>query len=124
MKRIVTYIIVALAGAAVVAGASIAWPKLTTKPEPEVLNRVRDEVLATEVGQAGAKILGVEQVGNKPFSFSDAASSVAGAITSSVEERVQTIVSEQVAAQVVKQYEQLPAAQQTHVTEIICKPKE
>lgn len=124
MKRIVTYIIVALAGAVILAIASLMWPKFTTKPEPEVLNRVRDEVLGTEVGQAGAKILGVKNVGDKPLSFSDTASSVAGAITSSVEERVQSMISEQIAAQVVKQYEQLPAAQQTHVTEIICKPKE
>lgn len=124
MKRIFTYIVVAIVGAVVVAIGSLAWPKFTSKPEPEVLNRVRDEVLGTEVGQVGAKILGVEHVGDKPLSFSDAASSVAGAITSSVEERVQSIVSEQVAAQVVKQYEQLPVVQQALVTEIICKPKE
>ena len=59
-----------------------------------------------------------------PINLSDAVSSVAGVVTSSVEQKVAQIVSDQVATQVVKQYNQLPIPQQDRVMEMICKPKE
>lgn len=122
MQHIIKYALVAMIGAGVVALVSLLWPKFTVKPEPQALEQVRSTVLGTEIGQNAANLLGVANNGGQVLNLSDTASSVAGAITSSVEERVQSIIAEQIAAQVVKQYEQLPAAQQTHVTEIICKP--
>ena len=124
MQYIIKYALVAVIGAGVVALVSLLWPKFTDKPEPQALEQVRNTVLGTEVGQNTASLLGVTNSGGQVLNLSDTVSSVAGVVTSSVEQRVQSIISEQVAAQVVKQYEQLPEAQQTIVTEIICKPKE
>ena len=111
-------------GAGVVSLVSLLWPKFTVKPEPQALMQVRNTVLGTEIGQNAASLLGVANNGGQVLNLSDTVSSVAGVVTSSVEERVQSIISEQIASQVVKQYEQLPETQQTIVTEIICKPKE
>lgn len=124
MSSIIKYTLAIAFGATVVAFVSLVWPRFTTKPEPVALQKVSDTVLGTEIGQSAAALLGVTNDGGQPLNLSDTVSSVAGVITSSVEQRVQNIVSEQVAAQVVKQYEQLPAAQKTYITEIICKPKE
>lgn len=124
MQHIIKYILVALIGAGVVALVSLLWPKFTVKPEPQALEQVRNTVLGTEIGQNAANLLGVANNGGQVLNLSDTVSSVAGVVTSSVEERVQSIIAEQIAAQVVKQYEQLPETQQTIVTEIICKPKE
>lgn len=124
MQHIIKYTLVALIGAGVVALVSLLWPKFTVKPEPQVLEQVRNTVLGTEIGQNAANLLGVANNGGQVLNLSDTVSSVAGVVTSSVEERVQSIIAEQIASQVVKQYEQLPETQQTIVTEIICKPKE
>ncbi|MEK9143443.1 MAG: hypothetical protein AAB481_02345 [Patescibacteria group bacterium] len=124
MQHVIKYILVAIAGAAVVSVVSLLWPKFTAKPEPNALEQVRDAVLGTEIGQNAAALLGVTNDHPQPLNLSDTVSSVAGMVTSSVEQKVSQIVSDQVAAQVVKQYKQLPEIQQTYVTETICKPKE
>lgn len=124
MQQMIKYILVAGAGAGVVALTSLLWPRFTNKPEPQSLETVRNTVLGTEIGQNTADLLGVSQGDVTPINLSDAVSSVAGVVTSSVEQKVSQIVSDQVAAQVVKQYEQLPVPQKDRVVEIICKPKE
>lgn len=118
------YVFAAIIGAGTVAFASLLWPRFTTKPEPAALQQVRDVVLGTSVGQSTADFLGVTHSSGKPLNLSDTVSSVAGVVTSSVEQKVAQIVSDQVAAQVIKQYEQLPVVQQDRVVELICKPKE
>lgn len=124
MGMIVKYALMSIVGGSVVALTSLLWPKFTAKPEPSVLEQVRNTVLGTEVGQNTANLLGVNKDSVQPLNLSDSVSSVAGVVTSSVEQKVQQIVSDQVAAQVVKQYQQLPATQQDRVVEMICKPKE
>lgn len=111
-----------MAGAGFVVAASLLWPRVTDKPQPEALRDVRGSVLGTEIGQRVAQGLGVSSDDGQPLNFSDAVSSVTGAVTSSVEQNVGRIISDQVAAQVIKQYEQLPAVQQNRVVEMICKP--
>lgn len=124
MQHVIKYILVAMVGTGVVSVASLLWPKFTTKPQPQALEVVRNTVLGTEVGQSAAELLGVADGGAKPLNLSDTVSSVAGVVTSSVEQKVAQIVSDQVAAQVIKQYQQLPAVQQDRVVEMICKSKE
>ncbi len=124
MSHVIKYGLMTVIGAAVVALVSLLWPKVTTKPEPAPLEQVRDTVLGTEVGQIAANLLGVTDKNVQPVNMTDTISSVAGVVTSSVEQKVQQIVSDQVAAQVIKQYQQLPATQQDRVEEMICKPKE
>ena len=91
---------------------------------PPRLEAVRKAVLGTEIGQNTAQFLGVSEDSVTPIDVSQTVSSVAGVVTSSVEQRVSKIVSDQIAAQVVKQYEQLPVLQKDQVMEIICKHKE
>ena len=124
MALVIKYALAALVGAGVVAVARLLWPKVTTSPPPPALAQVRNTVLGTEIGQTTANLLGVTDKNVQPVSMTDTLSSVAGVVTSSVEQKVQQIVSDQVAAQVIKQYEQLPAPQQDRVEEMICKPKE
>lgn len=124
MGHVIKYALVTTLGAGIVAIASLVWPRFTTKPEPPVLEHVRDTVLGTEVGQSAASLLGVTDKTIQPVSMTDTLSSVAGVVTSSVEQKVQQIVSDQVAAQVIKQYQQLPEKQQDRVVEMICKAKE
>lgn len=124
MSHVIRYALAALIGAAGVALISILWPKFTAKPEPQALEHVRNTVLGTEIGRSAVKFLGVTGDNGKPLNLTDTVSSVAGMVTSSVEQKVSQIVSDQVAAQVIKQYQQLPIIQQDHVVEMICKPKE
>lgn len=121
MSLVIKYALAAVVGAGIVALASLLWPKFTTSPQPPALEQVRDTVLGTEIGQTTANLLGVADKNVQPVSMTDTLSSVAGVVTSSVEQKVQQIVSDQVAAQVIKQYEQLPAVQQDRVVEMICK---
>lgn len=124
MQLVIKYALAGVVGAAIVALTSLLWPKITTEPEPAPLEQVRDTVLGTEVGQTAANLLGVADKNVQPVNMTDTISSVAGVVTSSVEQKVQQIVSDQVATQVIKQYQQLPATQQDRVEEMICKPKE
>ena len=124
MQHVIKYILVAIAGAVVVSVVSFLWPKFTEKPQPQALEAVRNTVLGTEIGKSTAELLGVTDKSVQPLNLSDTVSSVAGVVTSSVEQKVQQIVSDQVAAQVIKQYQQLPATQQDRVVEMICKLKE
>ena len=124
MQHVIKYILVAIAGAVVVSVVSLLWPKFTEKPQPQALEAVRNTVLGTEIGKSTAELLGVTDKSVQPINLSDTVSSVAGVVTSSVEQKVQQIVSDQVAAQVIKQYQQLPATQQDRVVEMICKLKE
>lgn len=124
MQFVIKYALAGVAGAAVVALVSLLWPKVTTEPEPVALEQVRGTVLGTKAGQTAANLLGVADKNVQPVNMTDTISSVAGVVTSSVEQKVQQIVSDQVAAQVIKQYQQLPATQQDRVEEMICKPKE
>ncbi len=124
MQHVIKYTLVAIAGAAVVSVVSILWPKFTEKPQPQALEAVRNTVLGTEIGKNTAEFLGVTDASVQPLNLSDTVSSVAGVVTSSVEQKVQQIVSDQVAAQVIKQYQQLPVKQQEQVVEMVCKQKE
>lgn len=125
MPTAVKYLFAAGVSVGLVMITSLVWPKFTARPEPQPLERVRNAVLNTEVGEQAAQLLGAQsdKLGN-PINLNDTISSVAGAVSSSVEEHVQKIISEQIATQVVKQYQQLPVGEQTRVTEVICKSKE
>lgn len=124
MPQIIKYVFVAGISAGLVALVSIVWPKLTDSPQPQALQEVRGVALGTKIGRSTAEFFGVADGAMKPINFSDTVSSVAGSVTSSVEQKVAQIVSDQIASQVVKQYQQLPASQQSRVAEMICTPKE
>ena len=124
MGIVVKYALSAMFGVGVVAIVSIVWPRFTNKPQPQMLEQVRNTVLGTQIGQSAAELLGARSDGGQPLNLSDTVSSAAGVVTSSVEQKIQQVVSDQVAAQVVKQYQQLPITQQNRIEEIVCKPKE
>lgn len=53
------FIGVAIGASVFVSFASLAWPKVTSQPRPEVLTKVRDVVVQTEVGKGLEQVLGV-----------------------------------------------------------------
>lgn len=88
MASVIKYALAATVCAGVVAVASLLWPKFITKPEPAALSEVRDTVHGTEVGQTAANLLGVTDKNVQPVDMTDTLSSVAGVVTSSVEQKV------------------------------------
>lgn len=124
MGSMVKYVFASLIGAGIVGLLSLVWPRFTAQTEPEALRIVRDNVLGTEIGKNTAHLLGVSDESIEPINLSDTVASVAGVVTSSVEQKVFQIVSDQVASQVIKQYQQLPIPQQERVVEIVCTQKE
>lgn len=121
MRTVIAFTFATMVGTSAVVLASLLLPKFTAKPQHPVLKEVRGMVLGTQAGQSAAELLGVADGSREPLNLSDTVSSITGVVTSSIEQKAQQIVSDQVAAQVVKQYEQLPAPQQDRVTEMICK---
>lgn len=124
MSSVVRFFLIAGATASVVVSVALLWPRLTSRPRPEVLQAVRDTAITTPVGKEAAKILGVEEEEDaKPINVSDVAASVAGTLSSAVQEKTKEIIAQQVASQIASQYQQLPQAQQQELQEFICKPK-
>ncbi len=124
MNPIIRFLLVAGATASVVVIVSLLWPRLTSQPRPEVLQAVQETALTTGVGQEAAKVLGVEEEKNvKPVNLSSAAASVAGGISSTIAQKAQEIVTQQITNQIISHYTQLPQSQQQQVQEFICKPK-
>ncbi|MBI3560007.1 hypothetical protein HY087_02685, partial [Candidatus Gottesmanbacteria bacterium] len=95
MQSVIKYAFAAIVGAVVVAVGSLVWPRFTNKPQPQALEQVRNTVLGTQIGQSAAELLGARSDGGKPLNFSDTVSSAAGVVTSSVEQKVQQIISDQ-----------------------------
>lgn len=107
--------IAALVGSGViVSAASLVWPRFIQKPPPAQLEKVREVVLQTSIGQ---KVDGFLQ----PLSVS----SVAGSLVESAERAVTTKVTQEVTSravsQIISQIDKLPQEQRTVLEEAICK---
>lgn len=125
MNAAVRFILIAGASASVVVIIALLWPRLTSRPRPQVLNAVRDTALRTQQGQEAAKILGVENEGSvKPINVNSSVASIAGVVTTAVQEKTKEIIAQQITTQIVNQYQGLPQPQQQQLQEFICKPKQ
>lgn len=119
------FLLTFFASAVTVSGLSLVWPKLTDKPRPEPLSRVREIVMQTPFGANAANILGVtDEATAEPINVSSAAASIAGSVTSTVTQRVQQAIGQQFVTQLVRQYDRLPDEQKQQVRDAICQPKE
>ena len=71
----------------ILALVSFLWPKVTNKPRPEALTKVRDIAVQTPLGREVENILG-EQTSNVSEAISSAASSAVNSVTSNAKQSV------------------------------------
>lgn len=125
MSTVVRFFLIAGASASVVVIVALLWPRLTSRPRPQVLQAVRDTALTSQPGKETAKILGVENEGSvKPINLNSAVATIAGVVTTAVQEKTKEIIAQQITTQIVNQYQGLPQPQQQQLQEFICKPKQ
>ena len=93
-------------GASVVISlASLVWPKVTSEPRPEALNRVRDVVMRTQVGQGVAQVLGVtDETGAAPIDVRSAAVTGTNMVIDSVTKSAQHAVTTRLMESLAKQF--------------------
>lgn len=115
------FILTFLTSAVVVSGASLAWPKLTSAPMPELLEKVRELVLQTDAGKQTAETLGVSDLqGVEPVNISSVAGSVVSTVVTNASEKVQETATKEIIIQVVKKIETLEPGQQQEIKDAIC----
>ncbi len=113
----------AVGAGAVVVFASLVWPKITSQPRPESLDKVRDVVMETEVGKNIANTLGVtNDTTVTPVSISSLAASAAQTVVTNIVKETQNTVTTKVLESAVKQFDQLPQAEQSKFRQLICTP--
>lgn len=116
------YLLVFLSAAGVVAGASLVWPRLTNRPRPEPLTKVRDAVVSTQQGAKAAEILGVENdAAAEPINIASMASSAVSAAVNAVEDRARATVIKGIAEQVMGEVAKLPEEEKVSIKELICR---
>ncbi len=115
------FILTFLTAAVVVSGASLAWPKLTSAPMPELLEKMRELVLQTDVGKQSAETLGVSDMeAVEPINISSVAGSVVSTAVTNASEQIQETATKEIIIQVVKKIETLDAGSQEEIKEAIC----
>lgn len=118
----VQFLIAALAATTVVATSSLVWYKMTSRPRPEPLTKVRDMVVSTEPGNNIAGILGVgSDSETQPINVASAASRVVSTAVNAVEEKARSTVVLGIAQQVMQEVAKLPEDQKASVKDVICK---
>lgn len=122
MPIIGKFIITLVTSAFVVSGTSLFWPRLTSAPMPEALQKVREFVLTTATGKQAAQTLGVsDDTVVEPINIQSAASEAVSTVVSSASEKVQKEATKEVIIQVVKKIETLNPDQQEEIKDAICK---
>ncbi len=112
-----------LLSAITVAGASIAWPRLTNQPRPEPLEKVNSIVKDTALGKSFANVLGVsDQQSVEPINVASEASKLTASIMKTAQERAAKIVVTQAVRQLINQIGNLPAEEQAQIQELLCQP--
>lgn len=124
MKSPIRVFVVAIIAGIAIVGVSLLWPRFMANKRPVLLQTIRDNVVSTEAGKNAVKVLGIEnESGIQPFSVSQIAASVSGAVLSAVGEKAKSVIAEQVSLQVINQYQQMPAQEQQTIRNFICKPE-
>lgn len=100
-------------------GSSLLWPRFTTQPRPEFLNKVHDVVVSTGPGKQAATVLGVsDEAAVEPFSLTGVQEGVKQAVTN----RVQEVVVGNAVNELSRQFETLPKDRKLQIQEALCKP--
>lgn len=113
-----------LLSALTVAGASIAWPRLTNQPRPAPLEQVNSIVKDTPLGKSFADILGVSSQSAEPINVASEASKLTASIMKTAQERAAKIIVTQSVRQLLAQISNLPAEDQAQIHELLCTPPE
>lgn len=107
----------------VVITASLAWPRVSTSPRPDALQKVRDVVMETDSGKRFADVLGVaDESSVSTVSVPGFIAGVAGNVASAVTAHVTDSLRAKVLESIVKQFNELPADQKEMVRTQICAP--
>lgn len=107
----------------VVITASLAWPRISSTPRPDALQKVRDVVITTDAGRNYADVLGVtDETLVTPVSVSGFIAGVAGNVVSTVTTNVQNSVRSRVLESIAKQFNELPSDQKEIFRAEICAP--
>ncbi len=122
MPFIFQFILTLATSVAVISGASLVWPKITSQPLPEPLTQVRNVVLQTDLGKQAAQVLGVSDTNTiEPINISSAAGEVVSSVVSSASQKVQEAATKEVIIQVVKKIETLEPGEQEVIKKEICQ---
>lgn len=106
-----------------VSGASLLWPKLTSRQRPPLLTQVRQILVGTPFGSQAAQVLGVsDETRVAPLNVASLAATFVDTVTSAVEHKARQAVTERVVQQVVEQFDQLSTEQKRQIKQTICKP--
>lgn len=122
MPFIFQFILTLATAAVVVSGASLVWPKVTSKTIPEPLTKVREMVLQTDFGKQAAATLGVSDTTLvEPINVSSVAGAVVSNVVSNASQQVQDAATKEIIIQVVKKIETLQPDQQEAIKKEICQ---
>ncbi len=109
----------------VVSTVSLLWPRFTQQPRPPQLERVREVVMKTPIGQQAATILGVsDEASIEPINVSSLAGSLAQQAGNVVTEKVAQEVTSRAVIQIISQIDKLPDAQRKTLEQAVCTQKE
>lgn len=117
------FIIAVMVAITSLAGGSLAWPRLTSQSRPKLLQEVHDLVIKTSVGKQTASVLGVTNEAQvEPINIGNIVGSTIQGVTSSVQNRVQTVIVGNAVNQLRSQFDKMPKSQQEQIQQILCKP--
>ncbi|MBI4062491.1 hypothetical protein HY410_01060 [Candidatus Gottesmanbacteria bacterium] len=106
-----------------IAGGSIAWPRLTSKPRPAPLQEVHNIIKDTSLGKSFANVLGIaDQQPIEPINVASEASKLTANIMKSAQERAAKIVVTQAVRGLLAQIGNLPPVEQAQIHEALCTP--
>lgn len=105
----------ALVGASfVVSVASLVWPRVSQKPRPQQLEKVREIVIQTTFGKQADEFLG-------NINVSSVASSLAQSAGNAVSQKVTEEVTNRAVSQIISQIDKLPDTQRQVLEDAVCK---
>lgn len=107
------------------AGGSLAWPRLTREPRPQLLQQVHDYAIKTIPGQQAAQVLGVsDETQAEPINLGKLAADGVNGVKITLQKRMQTIVVGNAVNELTRQFDKLPDDQKLYIQEALCKPAE
>jgi len=125
MGPVLNFIVALVTATVVVAGGSLAWPRLTNKPRPKIVNDVKNVVMTTSIGRQTANVLGVsDETHLTQVNLGQVASGAVGQVKKAVEDRVQEIVIGNAVNQLRQEFDKLSPDQKNQIQQIICQPLE
>ena len=120
---LIQFVGAAIGSAVIISIASLAWPRITTKPRPPALSKVRDIVIETKVGKEVADVLGVADETNvAPVNVGTLVASEGSTIVSNLGTAAQNAVTSKLIEQLTSQFDKLPEQQKAEFQKRICQP--